>query len=133
MTGIDFDNLQSLIEVNASIDELNAQLSDRKKEREHIESLLLEEFGLSGVRSMNVNGKCIYVRTDHHVSAKAECKGQLVEWAKAHGLDNIVVVQPQSLKAWATEQIQEQGALPDDLTPLVNIFDKPRVCVRKAD
>ena len=137
---IDQTDVDLLLVLNEQIANVEEQLSGLNADRANTEARLVEQFDLHGVQSMNVNGQTVYRKTNKHVSCKAECRQQLVEWAQKHGLAEMIVVQPARLKSWCKEQLEDveiggirhRGELPAEVAELVTIYDKQSIRVRKS-
>lgn len=106
--------------VNAEYDKIEAEMAARMLEEE--------------VPRFNRDGRTFYLSTRVHASPREGQREALHEWLKSNGHGDLVkeTVHAQSLAAWAREQIEEDGALPDDLVELVNVYEKTSVNIRKA-
>lgn len=111
---------EQLKAVNAEIEEVDRQLSE----------LMLAEEIQSFVRS----GRMFYLKTETYASAVSDRKAELIEWLKEHGLGDIVqeTVHPRTLSATVKEMLEEDDELPEELSELVNIFEKTTVGLRRA-
>ena len=94
---------------------------------------LVEQFALLGVQSMNLHGQTVFKNVDRFANAKPECRQQLVAWARENDLDDMIVLQPQRFKSWCREQLEgPEGALPDEIAGMVEIFEKASLRIRKG-
>ncbi|MEM9354463.1 MAG: hypothetical protein AAGA92_15765 [Planctomycetota bacterium] len=130
--GVDLNSLKRVLEIDEELSRLRDEESRLKKERGTLESLLCEQYALGNVTSMNVDGKTCYLRTDKSASVPAEHRGGMVEWAEREGLEDMIVLQPQRLKSWAKEYIEEHGALPEAIADKVRLYEKVSIRVRSA-
>lgn len=111
-----------LKEINAKIDETDYRLSELMAESE------TQNFTRSGTMF------CLTTKT--RASAVAGFKEELYSALRQQGFGELVyeTVNANSLSSFVKEQIEENNdALPDWLTGLVNVFDKTTVGVRKAN
>lgn len=120
-------------------------LRDRKDELEKALKALNEELDkteLTLVRQMtdeetplfNRQGRTLYLTTRTYASPAAGAKEQLYSWLKQNGYEDLVkeTVHAQSLSSLAKEMLEESDDLPEDLKPLMNVFDKTSIGVRKG-
>jgi hypothetical protein len=79
------------------------------------------------------NGRQFILTNRTYANAKAGMMPAVCEWMKDNGLADMVKesVHPQTLQAWVKEQIEEVGALPEELEPLVNVYEKSGISIRK--
>lgn len=108
-------------EVNARIDETDYRLS--------------ELMAATETQNFTRAGTMFCLTTKTRASAAAGVKDGLYAALKEQGYVDLVyeTVNANSLSAFVKEQIEENNdALPDWLTGLVNVFDKTTVGVRKA-
>jgi predicted translin family RNA/ssDNA-binding protein len=79
------------------------------------------------------NGRQFILTNRTYANAKAGMMPAVCEWMKDNGLADMVKesVHPQTLQAWVKEQIEEAGALPEELEPLVNVYEKSGISIRK--
>ena len=112
---------QQVKDINAKIDETDYRLSELMAESE------TQNFTRSGTMF------CLTTKT--RASAVAGSKEELYAALRQQGVGELVyeTVNANSLSSFVKEQIGENDdALPDWLTGLVNVFDKTTVGVRKA-
>lgn len=110
-----------LKEINAQIDETDYRLSELMAESE------TQNFTRSGTMF------CLTTKT--RASAVAGSKEDLFAALRGQGYGDLVyeTVNANSLSSFVKERIEEnEDALPDWLTGLVNVFEKTTVGVRKA-
>ena len=80
-------------------------------------------------------GMMFYLTTKTRASAVAGTKEELFDALRAQGYGSLVTetVNANSLSSFVKEQMEANGeALPDWLAPLVNVFDKTQVALKKA-
>lgn len=118
-------------ELDKMLGELSGQVSALKNQ---MNEKLTEQFALSGVQNMSVNGSTVYKHVEKYANAKADCRQQLVAWARANELDDMIVVQPQRFKSWCRERLEDENGrgLPEEIADMVEIFEKVSLRVRKA-
>jgi hypothetical protein len=79
------------------------------------------------------NGRQFILTNRTYANAKAGMMPAVCEWMKDNGLGDMVKesIHPQTLRAWVKEQIEEVGALPEELSELVNVYEKSGISIRK--
>ena len=79
------------------------------------------------------NGKQFILTNRTHANAKAGMMPAICDWMKENDLADMVKesVHSQTLQAWVKEQIEEAGALPEELSELVNVYEKSGISIRK--
>ena len=79
------------------------------------------------------NGRQFILTNRTYANAKAGMMPEICSWMKDNGLADMVKesVHPQTLQAWVKEQIEEAGALPKDLSELVNVYEKSGISIRQ--
>ena len=79
------------------------------------------------------NGRQFILTNRTYANAKAGMMPAVCEWMKDNGLGDMVKesIHPQTLQAWVKEQLEEVGALPEELEPLVNVYEKSGISIRK--
>ena len=79
------------------------------------------------------NGRQFILTSRTYANAKAGMMPKVCEWMKDNALGDMVKesIHPQTLQAWVKEQIEEAGALPEDLSELVNVYEKSGISIRK--
>jgi hypothetical protein len=112
---------QAVKKINEQIDETDYRLSELMAESE--------------TQNFTRSGMMFYLTTKTRASAVAGSKEALHSALKDQGFGDLVyeTVNANSLSAFVKEQIGEnEDALPDWLTGLVNVFDKTSVGVKKT-
>jgi hypothetical protein len=98
------------------------------------ETLLTEQFAANGVQSINIDGCTVFLRLERYANARPQCRSELVAWARASGLDDMIVVQPQRFKSWCREQLDSEAcgfALPSEIAGMVNVFETAALRIRR--
>ena len=105
--------------MNQDIEEVEAQLV----------ALMVQE----EMQNFTRDNKQFILTTRTYANAKAGMMPAICDWMKGHELGDMVKesVHPQTLQAWVKEQIEELGALPEELEPLLNVYEKSGISIRK--
>lgn len=112
---------------------LEAELRDLAKRIGEVEPRVAEWMLQSGVQNVRLGAVTVYKSVMTSASVKADRKREAVEAARGLGLEDLVVLQPQSFAAWCRERLAEPGStLPAELADCVNVYETVRVNVRKA-
>lgn len=125
------DRLKALREEKAALEErlkgINSAIE--QVEQELVNAMIAEE-----MQNFVRGGQMFYLTTKVYASAVPERKQDLFAWLKANGYGDMVqeTVHSQTLAAFIREQLEEAEELPPDLQPLVNVFEKTTVGLRKA-
>ena len=79
------------------------------------------------------NGRQFILNSKQRTSAKSGMQAELYAWLKKNGYGDLVkeTVHAQTLDAFGRELTEELGALPETLEPLVNVYEKVTVQIRK--
>jgi septal ring factor EnvC (AmiA/AmiB activator) len=131
------------MELFATADTL-ADLRDQKKKAEdalkeinkriaQTEEQLVAQMVEEEMQNFTRNGRQFILTNRTYANAKAGMMPAVCEWMKDNGLADMVKesVHPQTLQAWVKEQIEEVGALPEELSELVNVYEKSGISIRK--
>ena len=113
-------------EIEEALKEINELIAQTE---EQLVNLMIEE----ETQNFTRNGKQFILTNRTYANAKAGMMPAVCEWMKDNGLADMVKesVHPQTLQAWVKEQIEEAGALPEELEPLVNVYEKSGISIRK--
>jgi len=113
-------------ELEDELKEVNAEIAETE---EQLVSAMIEE----EMQNFTRNGKQFILTNRTYANAKAGMMPAICEWMKDNGLADMVKesVHPQTLQAWVKEQLEEVGALPEELEPLVNVYEKSGISIRK--
>lgn len=131
------------MELFATADTL-ADLRDQKKKAEdalkeineriaQTEEQLVAAMVEEEMQNFTRNGRQFVLTSRTYANAKAGMMPAICDWMKGHELGDMVKesIHPQTLQAWVKEQIEEVGALPEDLSELVNVYEKSGISIRK--
>lgn len=131
------------MELFATADTL-ADLRDQKKKAEDMlkeinemiaqtEEQLVEQMVAEEMQNFTRNGRQFVLTSRTYANAKAGMMPAICDWMKGHELGDMVKesIHPQTLQAWVKEQIEEVGALPEELEPLLNVYEKSGISIRK--
>jgi len=110
-------------------DELKEVNSDITETEEQLVAAMVEE----EMQNFTRNGRQFILTSRTYASAKSGMMTAICVWMKENGLGDMVKesVHPQTLQAWVKEQLEEVGALPEELEPLVNVYEKSGISIRK--
>lgn len=113
-------------EIEEALKEINALITETE---EQLVSAMVEE----EMQNFTRNGRQFILTNRTYANAKAGMMPAICDWMKGHELGDMVKesVHPQTLQAWVKEQIEEVGALPEDLSELVNVYEKSGISIRK--
>ena len=131
------------MELFATADTL-ADLRDQKKKAEdalkeineriaQTEEQLVAQMVEEEMQNFTRNGRQFVLTSRTYANAKAGMMPKVCDWMKDNALGDMVKesIHPQTLQAWVKEQIEEVGALPEDLSELVNVYEKSGISIRK--
>jgi len=106
-------------EVNAAIDATEQAL---------VAAMVEEE-----MQNFTRNGRQFILTNRTYANAKAGMMPEICSWMKDNGLEDMVKesVHPQTLQAWVKEKMEEAGALPEELEPMLNVYEKSGISIRK--
>ena len=121
-----------------------AELRDQKKKSEDMlkeinemiaqtEEQLVAAMVAEEMQNFTRNGKQFILTSRTYANAKAGMMPKVCDWMKDNDLGDMVKesIHPQTLQAWVKEQIEEVGALPEELEPLLNVYEKSGISIRK--
>ena len=113
-------------EIEEALKEINELIAQTE---EQLVNLMIEE----EMQNFTRNGKQFILTNRTYANAKAGMMPEICSWMKDNGLEDMVKesVHPQTLQAWVKEQLEEAGALPEELEPLVNVYEKSGISIRK--
>ena len=109
-----------------ALKEINEMIS--QTEEQLVAAMVAEE-----MQNFTRNGRQFVLTSRTYANAKAGMMPAICDWMKGHELGDMVKesIHPQTLQAWVKEQIEEVGALPEDLSELVNVYEKSGISIRK--
>jgi hypothetical protein len=113
-------------EADAALKEINERIA--QTEEQLVAAMVEKE-----MQNFTRNGRQFILTNRTYANAKAGMMPKICSWMKDNGLEGMVKesVHPQTLQAWVKEQIEEAGALPEELEPLVNVYEKSGISIRK--
>ncbi len=124
-------DIRRLIELRRMKDEISQREKPVNSEIAAIEARLVEQMGVDGVDSLGVDGYTISRTTTPYASVREGCKESLIEALEQMGLtEKLVTINHQAFKSRVAEWIAAD-AVPSGLVPLIKIFDKHGLSVRK--
>jgi hypothetical protein len=109
-------------------DRISAELSKVNKELKAVESLAVEQLGLSGLDGVRAAGKSWFVREFFSVSIPSENKERVLEIA-SEACPELVSVNTASLKSWLMEERRSQDSTDGGLaegTPFAGLISEFR-------
>ena len=113
-------------EIEEALKEINTLITETE---EQLVAQMVEE----EMQNFTRNGKQFILTVRTHANAKAGMMPAICDWMKENDLGDMVKesVHSQTLQAWAKERIEEDGALPEELSELVNVYEKSGISIRK--
>lgn len=132
------DTLQDLaarlIDLRGEKDALSAQLKACNESIETVQLQLLDTMVAQEIEKFSAHGCMFYPTTKRHVSVAAGQMDALCKWLDANGHEGMAKksVHSQTLGAFVREHMEEFGTLPESLDPLVSVFEKTQVSVRRG-
>ena len=113
-------------EIEEALKEINELIAQTE---EQLVNLMIEE----ETQNFTRNGRQFILTNRTYANAKAGMMPEICSWMKNNGLEDMVKesVHPQTLQAWVKEQLEEAGALPEELSELVNVYEKSGISIRK--
>ena len=113
-------------EIEEALKEINTLITET--EEQMVAAMVEEE-----MQNFTRNGKQFILTNRTYANAKAGMMPKVCDWMKDNDLGDMVKesIHPQTLQAWVKEQIEEVGALPEDLSELVNVYEKSGISIRK--
>lgn len=98
-----------------------------------IEPNLIEDMALRGITSANIDGACVYRRTDVYPGRKSGASNNHMLAALAEsGLDFLLTVNWQVMRGWINEQRTAEHDLPTILESVIELRETHKLCVRGA-
>ena len=128
-----FDISDKLVILRDRKKELEDELKEVNSDITEIEERLVAAMVAEEMQNFTRNGKQFILTSRTYASAKSGMMPAICDWMKGHELGDMVKesVHPQTLQAWVKEQIEEVGALPEELSELVNVYEKSGISIRK--
>lgn len=129
------ERAKELLRLQDEIQRLEAEIKEKKQERERVNDELAEEMLDAEMQSMNVCGRVLYLNTKRVASYKKEIADQFFDCLKAHGFGAIIKpnINHNTLNATVREIAENNGGeLPEWISDMVDIFEKTTVGIRRA-
>ena len=113
-------------EIEEALKEINTLITET--EEQMVAAMVEEE-----MQNFTRNGRQFILTNRTYANAKAGMMPAVCAWMKDNALGDMVKesIHPQTLQAWVKEQIEEAGALPDELSYLFNVYEKSGISIRK--
>lgn len=127
-----FITADNLVNLRARKKELEDALKDINELISKTEEELISQMVEKEMQNFTRNRRQFILTNRTYANAKAGMMPAVCEWMKDNGLADMVKesVHPQTLQAWVKEQLEEVGALPEDLSELVNVYEKSGISIR---
>lgn len=126
---------QKYLGVHLQCSELKAQLAECENRKEELAQTLAEEMALVGQKTTQVGGMKLTVRITPRIGKRKDVAMEDL-CAAVNGTDLEFLVKPyihpQTLQATLKEIIEDKGALPSDLEPMLRRWDQTVVAVTKG-
>ena len=135
MTGKELKGLlKEITKLQSKKESLQEEMNGINVRLANVRQLLVEEFALMDLSSLNYNGHTIYRRIDRHVSVDKQKMEKAMTTLRRHKLGDLISVQPARYKSWVLEQLDQEGGgeLPKWAEDFTVIHEVPTVRVRKA-
>lgn len=115
--------------------DLEHQAKLAKQARDDLETTLIDAMLEEELQSLKVQGRLLSLRQQIHVSPDIAQEEQLFGALEAHGLGSIIkrTINRNTLTATVKEQMElNDDELPQWLVGKVNIFEQPKIGIRKG-
>lgn len=131
------NRLAEYLELRTAVGQAEDLLSAAKRKLSHAEQELIEEWSMSGIQNISVNGEVVYRTTDIGVSTPSENRKALLDVVEKAGMDHLVnhpmpSVQPAKLRSYISECVRNEEPIIPELRELILIHTQPRLRVRKV-
>lgn len=115
--------------------EIESKLKELNTEIEAVEAQLFQLMLEEEIQSFQRSGYTFYMQVSPYPSVLPEIKEEFYNWLKENGYGSLIqeTINHNSLRAWVKEILEENGdELPEELQPILKIFEKQTVGIRKA-
>lgn len=115
--------------------EIESKLKELNTEIEAVEAQLFQLMLEEEIQSFQRSGYTFYMQVSPYPSVLPEKKEEFYNWLKENGYGSLIqeTINHNSLRAWVKEILEENGdELPEELQPILKIFEKQTVGIRKA-
>ena len=109
-----------------ALKEINERIA--QTEEQLVAAMVEEE-----MQNFTRNGRQFVLTSRTYANAKAGMMPDICDWMKDNDLGDMVKesIHPQTLQAWVKEKMEEAGALPEELEPMLNVYEKSGISIRK--
>lgn len=131
------DDLFTMSDRLAVLRELKEQIEsslDLAKEKiEQVQQAMITIMTNEEIPNFSRNGKTFSLTTKSYASVKADGKEDFIVWLDEHGFGDLAPrsINSQTLSSWVKEQTEDRE-LPEEIKPLLSVFEKTTVSVRKG-
>ena len=128
-----FDLARLVTDKRADKKNLEDELKKLNADLDECESRLIQAMADEELDGFKLEGRSYILTSRLYASPKAGQKDKVIEWFKSSDMSDIVqeTINAQTLTA-TVKAMQEEMPLPEDLTALLNIYEKPGISIRKA-
>jgi hypothetical protein len=133
---IDLTLADHLQELRDSKERLEQSLKDVIASLELVEQSLIDAMVTAELDSFKRNGHTYSLRNETYASAKAEEKENLFKALRDNNAGDLVQeqVNANSLRAFVKElKANNDGEVPEWIEPLINIYEKNKISIRKSN
>jgi hypothetical protein len=128
-----FNISDNLVVLRDQKKELDDALKEVNRQIDEAEQALVAAMVEEEMQNFTRNDRQFILTTRTYANAKSGMMPLICDWMKDNDLGDMVKEQihPQTLQAWVKETIEEEGALPEELSELVNVYEKSGISIRK--
>lgn len=127
------ERLRRFVDLSRQRKALEEELDGVRAQMAALETPLLEDMALNGMQNANVDGLCVYRRTDYYPGRKEGVTSeQVVDALLNCGLDKLATANWQSLRGYLTECREEGKLVPSALTDVIEVREAHKLMTRKA-
>ena len=114
-------------------DQIENSLDLAKEQIEQVQQAMIAIMTNEEIPNFSRNGKTFSLTTKPYASVKPDGKEDFISWLDEHGFGDLAPrsINSQTLSSWVKEQTQDQE-LPEEIKPLISVFEKTSVSVRKG-
>jgi len=126
------ERVQAYIDKKEEIDEAEEVLKGLKAEYSAQEEVLLRDYEIDGIQSMNVSGRNVHLYRDLYVKLVGDIDEAHEALRAAGGSDLLKYgVNASSLRAWVKELVASDG-IPEGLQPFIETTEAYKIRIRRA-
>lgn len=127
------ERLKRFVDLSRQKKALEEELEGVRAQMTALETPLLEDMALNGMQNANIEGVCVYRRTDYYPGRKEGVTSeQVVDALLNCGLDKLATANWQSLRGYLTECREEGKLVPSALTDVIEVREAHKLMTRKA-